>query len=64
MIEMMTVARNTRRKRVGIENIFMVPQVISAAEDIVRMMSLVNLGNFLNFLTFVHNINKPAVTRT
>lgn len=64
MIEMMTVARNTRRKRVGIENIFMVPQVISAAEDIVRMMSLVNLVNFLNFLTFVHNINKPAVTRT
>ena len=64
MIEMMTVARNTRRKRVGIENIFMVPQVISAAEDIVRMMSLVNLVNFLNCLTFVHNINKPAVTRT
>ena len=49
MIEMMTVARNTRRKRVGIENIFMVPQVISAAEaeDIARMMSLVNfVGSF------------------
>ena len=49
MIEMMTVARNTRRKRVGIENIFMVPQVISAGEDMVRMMSLVNLVNFLIF---------------
>ena len=50
MIEMMTVARNTRRKRVGIENIFMVPQVISAAEDIVRMMSLVNLVNLVSLV--------------
>ena len=62
MIDTMTVTRKTRRKMVGIENIFMVSQVMSVG-DIALMANLVRQAQVLvelNFLslTFVKNINK------
>ena len=62
MIDTMTVIRKTRRKMVGIENIFMVSQVMSVG-DIALMANLVRQAQVLvelNFLslTFVKNINK------
>ena len=59
MIDTMTVIRKTRRKMVGIENIFMVSQVMSVG-DIALMANLVRHRSWLSFLslTFVKNINK------